>query len=79
MIYCGTRFDDLYLCELTVGHEGNHALRPRCVYCDDPLREDEVGYHFNGVCDKEAADEARAEAMMEDLLLDTIHPGWRDE
>lgn len=50
-----------------------------CVYCGDPLREDEVGYHFNGVCDKEAADEARAEAMMEDLLLDRIHPGWRDE
>lgn len=57
MIYCGTRFDDLYLCELTVGHDGDHALRARCGYCGNPLRDGETSYHLNDVCDRQAQEE----------------------
>jgi hypothetical protein len=66
MIYCAARFDDLYLCELTAGHDGDHALRPRCVYCDDVLGDDEVGYHLNNVCDRQAHEEAAQEWMIDD-------------
>jgi hypothetical protein len=60
ILYCGTRFDDLYLCELEAGHKGAHALRPRCGYCGDPLRDGETSYHLNNVCDRQAQEETLA-------------------
>lgn len=76
MIYCATRFDGLFLCELPVGHKGAHALRARCVYCDDVLGDGEISYHINGVCDRKAHEEGRcscARSITEEAQEEEAH------
>lgn len=67
---CATVFNGLHLCELTQGHDGPHALTPRCVYCDDPLEDGETSYHFNNVCDRQAQQEDAQEWMIDDRYFD---------